>query len=151
MDGSTEEMKEGYGIYHDVYIEKTADQVFSAITMPEKLILWWPKTCNGYPELNTRYKYYFSPEYDWEAEVVELKVNHRIFFKMVDSDEDWDPTTFGYILIPHKEGTMLQFSHTGWQQRNHAFRRTSFCWAILLKGLKNFLEKGIIIPFPERA
>ncbi|MEN0048041.1 MAG: hypothetical protein AAF806_13360 [Bacteroidota bacterium] len=70
---------------------------------------------------------------------------------MTQSDEDWDSTSFGFGLEGNSEGTQVQFWHVGWPACNHHFRRSSYCWAILLKGLKDYLEKGIIVPFKERA
>jgi hypothetical protein len=69
---------------------------------------------------------------------------------MTDSDEDWDPTSFGFDLEPQEAGTAVKFWHKGWPTLNHHFRRSSYCWAILLQGLKNYVEKGIIVPFEER-
>lgn len=69
---------------------------------------------------------------------------------MTVSSKDWKSTTFGITLEDSKTGTLVKFSHLGWETCNSEFRNTSFCWAILLNGLKNYLEKGIIIPFDER-
>jgi len=48
------------------------------------------------------------------------------------------------------KGTLLKFSHENWQELNHNFKHSSFCWAMLLNDLKNYLENGIIIPFEKR-
>lgn len=69
---------------------------------------------------------------------------------MTKSDKDWNPTTFGFDLESSDKGTMVNFSHINWPEQNHHFKHSSFCWAILLNGLKNYLEKGVIIPFEER-
>ncbi|MEQ8573885.1 MAG: SRPBCC domain-containing protein, partial [Fulvivirga sp.] len=70
--------------------------------------------------------------------------------KMTDADEDWNPTSFGFDLTELEGGVDVKFWHVGWPECNHHFRRSSYCWAILLQGLKNYIEKGIIIPFEER-
>ncbi len=69
---------------------------------------------------------------------------------MTSSDDDWNPTTFGFELEPTNNGTLLMFSHINWVKENQEFKQSSFCWAILLSGLKNYLEKGMVIPFTER-
>jgi hypothetical protein len=69
---------------------------------------------------------------------------------MTVSDQDWDPTSFGFDLFEIEEGIQLRFYHIDWPQCNAHFRRSSFCWAMLLNGLKNYVEKGIIVPFEER-
>lgn len=65
-------------------------------------------------------------------------------------DLDWNPTTFGFDLKSTGNSTLVEFSHVNWQNNNHEFRNSSFCWALLLNGLKNYLEKGIVVPFEER-
>ncbi|UWX56336.1 hypothetical protein NYZ99_09110 [Maribacter litopenaei] len=69
---------------------------------------------------------------------------------MTKSDPDWDATSFGFDLVENGENIKVQFWHVGWRECNAHFRRSSFCWAILLNGLKNYVEKGIIIPFEKR-
>jgi hypothetical protein len=69
---------------------------------------------------------------------------------MTKADEDWTNTVFGFEIVNLEEGVRLEFWHKGWPDCNHHFRRSSWCWAILLNGLKNYIEKGTIVPFCER-
>ena len=69
---------------------------------------------------------------------------------MTDSDEDWNGTVFGFTLEEIEQGIYVRFSHTNWPKENDHHKFSSFCWAILLNGLKNYIEKGVIIPFEER-
>lgn len=70
---------------------------------------------------------------------------------MTQSDLDWDSTTFRFDMEQDNGKVILRFSHLGWPECNSQFRIASFCWAMLLKGLKDYLEKGIILPFEERS
>ncbi|MCB0639076.1 MAG: SRPBCC domain-containing protein [Lewinella sp.] len=139
-----------YTIYHDLLIEASPAQVFAAVSQPGQLIHWWPLRCSGQPALGEAYNFYFGPEYDWYGEVVKYTPDQHFHVKMTESDADWDPTTFGFDLTPAAAGTQLQFWHRGWPACNAHYRRSSYCWAILLKGLKDYVEKGIITPFEER-
>ena len=69
---------------------------------------------------------------------------------MTHADPDWDNTVFGYEFVQKESSVLVQFSHIGWPKCNAHFRRSSFCWAMLLNGMKNYVEKGIIVPFEER-
>lgn len=142
---------DGYSIYHDLEIAASTSKVFEAISSPNLLINWWPLKCNGNPETGGEYNFYFTPEYDWIGTVVEYSVNSKFHVKMNKADNDWQPTTFGFNMEEAKGKVQLSFWHKGWQECNKAYRRSSFCWAILLNGLKNYIEKGVIIPFEERA
>lgn len=138
-------------IYHNVLIEKDSLEVYDAISQPEHLVNWWPLKCDGSPHIGETYNYNFTDEYNWFAKVNSCKAGEHIYFKMTISDADWDPTTFGYDLEPTEKGTYLRFFHKDWPEQNDHFKHSAYCWAILLKGLKDYLEKGKVIPFEERA
>ena len=140
-----------YTIYHDVFINADRTKVFQAISQPSEITNWWALRCSGKVKLGAEYNYNFTDKYDWYGELCELELNTSFFIKMTKSDPDWDPTTFGFILQDHKDGTMLSLEHRNWSELNHEFKNSSYAWAVLLNGLKKYLEKGIILPFEERG
>ena len=139
-----------HAIYHDLVIDTPLEKVFEAISQPEHLINWWPLRCSGVPQVGSEYNFYFSDEYDWYGEVIHCKHNEAFHVKMTNADSDWNTTTFGFDLQEERGTIQVQFWHIGWPSCNAHYRRSSFCWAILLNGLKNYLEKGIIVPFEDR-
>ena len=139
-----------YSIYHNFLIKASLEAVFNAVSLPEHLNNWWPLKSSGKPELGKIYNLNFTDQYDWYCIVSVCKPNESIHFKMTQSDKDWDPTTFGFDLEAKDGGTYVRFSHKDWLETNEHFKVASFCWAMLLHGLKNYLEKGAVIPFEER-
>lgn len=139
-----------YNIYHDLIIKAPISRVYEAITQPSDLVNWWPLKCSGKPEIGEAYNFYFSPEYDWYAQVIKASPSEAFHLKMTISDADWDPTSFGFDLTTENDQVQLKFWHIDWPACNAHFRRSSFCWAMLLNGLKNYVEKGIIVPFEGR-
>tara|TARA_R110000868_G_scaffold86347_8_gene242249 strand:- start:50281 stop:50727 length:447 start_codon:yes stop_codon:yes gene_type:complete len=137
-------------IYHDLIIKAPIAKVFQAITSPKHLINWWPLKCNGIPEINQDYNLYFTPEYDWYGKVIQMVKNKSFYIQMTKSDSDWNSTTFGFDLEQLENTVLIKFFHKGWPNCNAHFRRSSYCWAMLLNGLKNYVEIGIIIPFEAR-
>ncbi|KJD33570.1 hypothetical protein PK35_06930 [Tamlana nanhaiensis] len=140
-----------YNIYHNFQINASMQAVFNAVTQPEHLNNWWSLTSSGTPALNQIYNLNFTNSYNWFGKVCKVETNKSFYLKMTESDADWNPTTFGFDLFSTKLGTEVHFSHVNWPEENNHFKHSSFCWALLLNGLKNYLEKGIIIPFEERA
>lgn len=140
-----------HSIYFNFIINSDKESVYKAVSEPEYLEKWWPLKCSGIPKVGESYNFNFTDEYDWYAEVVSCLQNDHIHYKMTKSDVDWDPTTFGFKLKEKENGTCLNFFHEGWQECNNHFKHSSFCWAMLLKGLKDYLEKGIVIPFKDRS
>lgn len=143
-------MDKNYCIYHNVSINASEEKVFKAVSDPKELEKWWPKKCTGIPKLGATYNFYFGELYNWYGQVVACKENESFYVKMTKSDDDWNPTTFGFDLETKGNKTYLQFFHKDWSEINTHFKHSSFCWAMLLNGLKNYLEKGIIIPFNQR-
>ena len=139
-----------FNIYHNFLIKASPEQVFDAVSLPKHLDNWWTLKSSGKPQLDAEYNLNFTDEYDWYCRVSEVKPNQIFYLKMIKSDDDWNPTTFGFDLETTENGTMVKFSHVNWPKDNHHFKHSSFCWALLLNGLKNYLEKGIVIPFEER-
>lgn len=139
-----------YSIFHNLTIKASSKEVFDAVSLPEHLNNWWTLKSSGKPELHSEYNLNFTDTYDWFCIVSKLKRNESFHLKMTQSDADWNPTTFGFDLEAQEYGTLVKFSHVNWKEANHHFKHTSFCWALLLNGLKNYLEKGIIIPFESR-
>lgn len=145
------EQEKSYSIHHDIEIDSAIDKVFDAITKPEHLINWWPLKCTGQAEVGQQYNFYFTPEYDWYGKVAKLVENKAFHIQMTEADSDWNPTSFGFDLEENKKSVLVKFWHIGWPECNAHFRRSSFCWAMLLNGLKNYVERGVIVSFEERA
>lgn len=139
-----------FDIYHDLVISASASKVFEAVSQPEHLLNWWPLKCSGTPAPGETINFYFGPDYNWFGEVTGYAANKAFHIKMTVSDSDWDSTSFGFDLEERDGKVLLKFWHKGWPAFNAHYRRSSFCWAILLKGLKNYVEKGIIVPFEDR-
>ena len=138
-------------IYHYFEVDAPQEKVFSAISDPKELVNWWPLKCSGEPKLGATYNFNFTDAYDWYGEVSKVIQNRNFHIKMTKSDEDWKHTTFGFNLDTKNGKTAVNFFHVNWEHCNTHFKTASFCWALLLNGLKNYLEKGIIIPFEERS
>lgn len=139
-----------YSIYHELVINAPINKIYEAITEPRHLVNWWPLRCEGKPNEGEIYNFFFTSEYDWYGKVIKSEKEKSFQIKMTKSDADWDSTSFGFDLEQNKTNVLVNFWHIGWPECNAHFKRSSFCWAILLNGLKNYLEKGIIVPFEER-
>lgn len=139
-----------HSILHNVYIRSQADLVFRALTRPKDLNQWWTLKSEGQAELHEEYRFFFSAEFDWTARVSRLVPQKALEWKMLQADADWTPTSFGFELFQQGDQTKVEFYHKDWSSTNEHFRRTSFCWAMYLNLLKNYLEKNEVIPFAER-
>ncbi len=138
-------------IFHEFTIVGPIQQVFDAISLPEQLVNWWPKACEGKRQINATYRFFFGEEYDWYGQVAHLVLNESFYIKMTESDPDWNPTTFGFDLSKRDGKVNVVFFHKDWPEANSHFRIASFCWGQLLSSLKCYVEDGVIKPFEQRS
>lgn len=140
-----------HNIYHNFLIKASPKEVFDGVSQPKHLDNWWTLKSSGTPEIGAEYNLNFTDKYDWYCKVSKVIPNQSFHLKMTKADADWSPTTFGFDLEKTEKGTMVKFSHINWPEANHHFKHSSFCWALLLNGLKNYLEKGVVVPFEDRS
>lgn len=138
-------------IYHDFTINVSKEKVFETVSNPEELNNWWTLRCSGKPSLDEEYNFYFAEEYNWFAKISKFTLNEEIEFKITHAMLEWMPTSFGFKLSEVKANmTYVQFYHTEWENVSQEFRIASYCWANLLRQMKQYLEEGIITPFEQR-
>lgn len=137
-------------ILHQFRIEAPAQKVYVAFCTSRGLADWWPAKSSGEPKPGETYTLWFGPEYDWRAKVIHVIPNKEFTWKMTQAMPDWMGTEVGIRLKEDNNGTIVDFFHTGWPERNDHFRISNFCWGTLLNGLKNLVEKGVVVPFENR-
>ena len=137
-------------ILHQFQIRASLEAVFDEFTSPEGLNAWWTLEAAGKPELNEVYKFYFGPAFDWRAVVVHVVAGQELTWKFTQAMDDWLPTSLGFRLSSLESGCKVQFFHTDWPNAGEHFAISNFCWGQLLQGLKNYVERGLVVPFEQR-
>jgi uncharacterized protein YndB with AHSA1/START domain len=137
-------------IFHSFPINARIDKVFHAVSTPAGFDVWWSKSSDGSPLLNSIYNFSFGPEYNWSAVVTKYTANKEFELQLIDADYDWINTTVGFVLTEKGRATDVQFYHTGWPKNNEHFRISSFCWAMYLRILKRYLEFGEEVAYEKR-
>ena len=69
---------------------------------------------------------------------------------MTRADNDWRGTRLHIELQEQGGVTQVRFQHLGWPQANEHYRVSNFCWAMYLRLLKRYVERGEIVPYEER-
>ena len=138
-------------IQHQFKIDARPEKVFDAIATPTGLNSWWSLESDGKPELNEIYRFFFGPDYDWRAQVIHVVPGKELTWQMTEAMDDWLPTQVVFKLLPAEDGCTISFSHANWPDAGEHFAATNYCWGQLLRGLKEFVEQGKIVPFEQRA
>jgi uncharacterized protein YndB with AHSA1/START domain len=136
-------------IQHCLQINAPVKEVYHAVSTPEGLDAWWTLQCVGKPEGNAHYRLYFGPGYDWKAEVSQCSTS-CFELTLYSDDPEWNGTKVTFELSETSKGTKLDFTHSGWPDTSEHYRISSYCWAVYLRLLKRFVEKGEVVSYEKR-
>ncbi len=131
-------------------IQADVESVYQAISEPDGLAVWWPKTASGYAKAGQMYDFHFGPGYDWKAEVVECKSNELIEWIFKKSDPDWLGSKVRIQIEPQEQISRVQFRHSGWAQANQHYHISCYCWPMYLRHLKRWVEHGERVDYELR-
>ena len=137
-------------ILHALPLRSSPAKVFDAISQPGEVDKWWSLECSGTPMVGEEYRLFFGEPWDWRARVSRCEVGRTFEWEMIDAMPDWIGTRVGFELGKVEEGTRMRFHHDGWKEENEHFRVSSYCWAMLLRLLKVYVERGEVMPHAER-
>ncbi len=137
-------------ITHDLPIAASRAAVYAAVTSPSCLDAWWTLHCEGIPVVGTPYLLYFGEGYDWRGRVVRAEADQEFAIEITVASGDWVGTTVSFRLEQGEGMTWLRFRHAGWADASDHFRITSYCWALYLRLLRRWVERGEVVPYEHR-
>ena len=137
-------------IFQDFSIKADAARVFAAVSTPEGLNQWWTESCTGRPELGAHFELGFGPEYQWRATVSQCQPGTLFELTLTAADTDWEGSRVGFELAPAGAATQVRFHHTGWPVANEHYRISAHCWALYLRLLRRYLERGETVAYADR-
>ena len=137
-------------ILQEFPIAASRETVFRAISEPSALDCWWTLSCSGESREGAEYDLGFGPGYDWRARVTRADRPGHFELEFVHADADWLGSRVAFRMDEADGVTVVRFSHTGWPEANTHFRVSSHCWALYLRLLRRYLERGEVIPYERR-
>ncbi len=137
-------------VVHQFSIRASAQKVFQSIAMPAGLDAWWTKRSSGRPEVGGTYRLSFGPGHEWSAMVTRAVRDAEFEMELVEAHDDWRGTRVGFVLDEDEGITRVRFHHAGWRGPNEHYRVSCFCWAMYLRLLKRYVERGEVVPHEER-
>jgi len=137
-------------IFHDFTVKAPRQEVFRAVTSPAGLDTWWTKSSDGKPEEGAQYQLGFGPGYDWGAVVSRCIPDSEFELRFTSALPDWMDTRVGFSLEENDGVTNAHFHHTGWPESNEHYQVSCYCWAMYLRLLKRYVERGEVVPYEDR-
>lgn len=140
-----------YEILHDFPVAAARTKVFEAVATEQGLERWWTRSSEGRTEVGAEWRLYFDPEFDWRGSVTRLETDRLIEWEITRADTEWTGTRVSVELSDHPGGlTWVRFSHSAWRTAGEHFRISSYCWAMYLRLLKQWLQGGETVPYDRR-
>lgn len=138
-------------ILHDFPVLTTREKAFEAVSTPAGLEKWWTRTAAGEPRVGAEWELFFDTGFDWRARVLALEPDRLIEWEITRADADWMGTRVTIDLTDHPGGLVwVRFAHTGWRVPDEHFRISNYCWAMYLRLLKHWLQRGETVPYDRR-
>jgi uncharacterized protein YndB with AHSA1/START domain len=137
-------------ILHDFPIKAPRDRVLHGFSVPHDLDQWWTATSKGEAKVGAKYELGFGPKYDWRATVTHVVPRTSFELEIDKADPEWVGTRVGVELADAGAGTYVRFHHTGWPAVSDNYRESVYCWAMYLRILRRYLERGETVPYEKR-
>jgi uncharacterized protein YndB with AHSA1/START domain len=137
-------------VFQDFPIKATARQVFEAVSAPAGLDAWWSQRTSGQAGQGAVYELGFGPGYNWLARVSRYVPDSEFELELIEADGDWTGTRVGFRLDQDKDVTRVRFYHTGWPEANEHYRVSCHCWAMYLRLLRRYVERGEVVEYDGR-
>ena len=137
-------------IRHRVGIQSSIRNVYDAVHQPEKLQSWWAAAATGSGTVGSRIELEFPgyPDHVWE--IAELAADELVRLRLVSGPEPWHGSELRFELVDSGDQVFVTLTHTTGPKTPEAARQY-FCtkWPMFLVSLKQFLETGQGMPYPD--
>ena len=135
-------------ILHRVGMQGSVLKVYEALSTLNGLSHWWIVGTSG--DTSVGGTIHFKPEGGGFAmKVLESKPGEIVKWKCVGGPDEWIGTELTFRLKTKDDQTVVLFSHAGWREPVEFMGHCSSKWGSYLLSLKQSLEGGSGLPFPN--
>ncbi|MDB4637486.1 MAG: SRPBCC domain-containing protein [Planctomycetaceae bacterium] len=137
-------------IRHRVGIKASIQDVYDATYQSPKLQSWWATSASGSEMVGSQIELVFPgfPNHIWK--IVELSDNELVRLKLLSGPEPWHGSELRFEFQDSGEQVFVTLTHTtGTHTPDAAFQYFCTKWPLFLVSLKQFLETGQGMPFPN--
>jgi len=137
-------------IRHSIFFDASPEATFRALTREDALRRWWTRetrVSDGKTTLNWSGNGW-TVELDMTDDPSARTATWVCTQSNMRNTAAWVGTTIQFQLTPDGDGTKLDFSHTGYPD-SPCFEAAKTGWTNALGSLKDYLETGKGVPYPE--
>lgn len=122
------------------------EEALKALNTIDGLSKWWTSQTEGSTNVGETITFKFG-----EARVdmkVVTSTDELVLWECLSGPEEWVGTQVEFKLVREPETTVF-FRHKGWSSESPFLHHCSMKWAVFLLSLKQALEEGHGLPFPN--
>jgi uncharacterized protein YndB with AHSA1/START domain len=133
-----------------VGITQPIDRVFETLTTIEGLRGFWTSGMAGDAGAGGSLQVYFGkPEPAATMEVAQVTEPGLVEWRCVQGPDEWVATRLTFEMREQDGETVVRFTHAGWPEGSEFMRHCGTKWAYFLVGMKQWLEGGPSVAFPN--
>lgn len=136
-------------IWHELFFNVTPQELYEALTDPEKLAQWWTTDVRGISQLGEYLEFGFGGLIQ-EMLVTDLEPGKLVQWKATESGlPDWVGTILEFKIFRRDGLTYLHLHHSNWHDDAPMYAQCNTDWAFYLLSLREFVENGNGRPYPN--
>ena len=125
-------------IVHLIQIAASPSALYELVGTPEGFTRWWAEDLEKKPDGSIELGFFDrSTVYHFRA--ADPRPGERASWRC-ESGHEWQGTTLEFVLQPGESGTVLRFTHRGWQDATDYFATCNTTWGELMFRLKATAE-----------
>lgn len=139
-----------YDIRHRIGVEATTADVYRHIATVDGLRRWWTTDTRGASSVGDKVSFHFGgPDRFMTMEVTVLDPGRRVAWRCIDGPDEWIDTTISFDIKDVDGETIINFTHSDWREPVEFMGHCSSKWGSYLLSLKQALQSGSGLPFPD--
>ena len=139
-------------IIHSLTIDASPARVLNALTSQAGLAGWWTTDTTAEPHVGGINRHRFGDLGSLTMRVDALSADRVVWSAIEAPPEEWKSAPIAFSLTPDDDGgTNLEFRQGPFPENYPAFGMFNYNWALYMRSLKLYVERGIGEPFGSEA
>lgn len=128
-------------INHQILIKESPRKVFEALATEAGLRQWWTADSSAEERVGGKAEFGFDNRGTvFRMKIEELQPGSKVVWRCYGDHPEWDGTLLTWALTPQGDGTMLRFTHSGWESLSDFCVMCNSTWGELVYRLRNHVE-----------
>jgi len=130
-------------IKHLLHIKSKKEEVFDALSQPDKISKWYTSIVNGQFKLDEIVIFEFVNFATFKFKIIQYVQNELLTMKCIESEIPVEGHVMKYELDENDGKTRVRYSYNGFSEMDDSYANMNFSSAKYLESLRQFCQKGV--------